>query len=162
MVGTWEPLQFFHQVGYEIKMVFQWHVRQTVVERSQIRKTCHKAVGIIQSRRDGGLVYRWQDRVMGRKRGWIWRTVNGMKHQLLRHVPYKWGSWSWSRSVVSNSLRPVDCSPPSSSIHGILQARILEWVAMSFSRGSSQPRAQTQVSSIAEEFFTIWATLRKF
>ena len=53
--------------------------------------------------------------------------------------------WKWSRSVVSDSLRPVDCSPPSSSIHGILQARILEWVAISFSRGSSQPRDQTQL-----------------
>lgn len=51
MAGTWEPLQFFQQVSYEIKMVFQWHVRQAMVERSQIRKTCHKAVGIIQSRR---------------------------------------------------------------------------------------------------------------
>ena len=39
-----------------------------------------------------------------------------------------------SRSVVSNFLRPMDCSPPSSSIHGILQARILEWVAISFSK----------------------------
>ena len=36
--------------------------------------------------------------------------------------------WKWSRSVVSDSLWPMDCSPPSSSIHGILQARILEWV----------------------------------
>ena len=41
---------------------------------------------------------------------------------------------------------PVDCSPPGSSAHGILQARILEWVAMPFSRGSSQPRDQTRVS----------------
>ena len=54
----------------------------------------------------------------------------------------------WSRSVVSNSLRPVDCSPPSPSIHGILQARIPEWVAISFSRGYSRPRDQTQVSHI--------------
>ena len=53
---------------------------------------------------------------------------------------------------------PMDCSPPGSSIHGILQARILEWVAISFSRGSSQPRDWTQVSSIAGRFFTIWAT----
>ena len=44
--------------------------------------------------------------------------------------------WKWSRSVVSDSLRPHGlCSPPDSSIHGILQARILEWVAISFSRG---------------------------
>jgi len=41
---------------------------------------------------------------------------------------------------------PMDCSPPGSSVHGILQARILEWVAMPCSRGSSQPRNQTQVS----------------
>ena len=41
--------------------------------------------------------------------------------------------WKWSRSVVYDSLWPVDCSPPSSPVHGILQARILEWVAISFS-----------------------------
>ena len=44
------------------------------------------------------------------------------------------------------------------TVHGILQARILEWVAISFSRGSSQPRDGTQVSLIADEFFTSWAT----
>ena len=49
---------------------------------------------------------------------------------------------------------PMDCSLPSSSVHGILQARILEWVAFPFSRGSFQPRDQTQVSHIADEFFT--------
>ena len=53
---------------------------------------------------------------------------------------------------------PMDCSPPSSSVHGILQARILEWVAISFSRGSLQPRDRTQVSHIAGGFFTVWAT----
>ena len=46
-------------------------------------------------------------------------------------------------SVMSNSLPPMDRSPPGSSIHGILQARILEWVAMPSSRGSSLPRDQT-------------------
>ena len=50
-----------------------------------------------------------------------------------------------------------DCSPPGSSVHGILQARILEWVSMPFSRGSSQPRDWTQVSHIADRFFTMWA-----
>ena len=48
---------------------------------------------------------------------------------------------------------PMDCSPPGSSIHGILQARILEWVAISFSRGSSRPRDRTQVSRIAGRHF---------
>ena len=49
---------------------------------------------------------------------------------------------------------PMDCSPPGSSVHGILQARILEWVAISFSRGSSQPGDRTQVSRIAGRRFT--------
>ena len=52
----------------------------------------------------------------------------------------------------------VDCSLPGSSVHGILQARILEWVAISFSRGSSPPRDQTQVSRVVGRCFTLWAT----
>ena len=53
---------------------------------------------------------------------------------------------------------PMDCSLPGSSIHGIFQARVLEWAAISFSRRSSQPRDQTQISCIAGRRFTIWAT----
>ena len=53
---------------------------------------------------------------------------------------------------------PMDCSLPGSSVHGILQARMLEWVAMPFSRGSSWPRDWTWVSHVAAIFFTIWAT----
>ena len=71
-----------------------------------------------------------------------------------------WWWWSFSHSVVSNSCNPTDCSPPGSSIHRIFQARILEWVAISFSRGPFQPRDQTQVSyvsCIAGGFFTDWA-----
>jgi len=52
---------------------------------------------------------------------------------------------------------PIDYSLPGSSVHGILQARILEWVAISFSRGSSWPRNWTRVSCIAGRFFTDWA-----
>ena len=49
-----------------------------------------------------------------------------------------------------------DCSPRGSSVRGILQGRIMEWVAIPFSRGSSQPRDWTQASYIAGRFFTIW------
>ena len=52
----------------------------------------------------------------------------------------------------------MNCSLSGSSVHGILQARILEWVAMPFFRGSSRPRDWTQVSWIAGRFFTIWAS----
>ena len=53
---------------------------------------------------------------------------------------------------------PMDCSLPGSSVHGIFQAIVLEWTAISFSRGSSQPRDWTQVSYIVDRWFTVWAT----
>ena len=69
----------------------------------------------------------------------------------------KW-KWKWSHSVLSDSLDPVDCSLSGSLVHGIFQARVLEWVAICFSRGSSRPRDWTQVSRIVGRCFTIWAT----
>ena len=56
------------------------------------------------------------------------------------------------------SLSPTLCNPMDYRVHGILQARILEWVAFSFSRGSSQPKYRTQASHTAGRFFTSWAT----
>ena len=53
---------------------------------------------------------------------------------------------------------PIDCSLPGSSVHGIFQAIVLEWIAISFSRRSSQPRARTRVSHIVDRRFTVWAT----
>ena len=57
--------------------------------------------------------------------------------------------------MASSLCDPVDCNPPSSSVHGILQARILEWVAIPSSRGFSQPKDGTWVSHTAGRFFTI-------
>ena len=69
---------------------------------------------------------------------------------------------SWHEIEVTQScltlFDPMDCSLPHSSIHGIFQARVLEWVAISFSRGSSRPREWTQVSCIVGRRFTLWAT----
>ena len=63
-----------------------------------------------------------------------------------------------SLSAVSDSLWPHGHSLPGSSVHGILQVRILKWVATPFSRGSSWPKDRTQVFHIAGRFFTVWAT----
>ena len=75
--------------------------------------------------------------------------------------PYQWYDLMVYFPVCIQSLQscltlcdPMDCSPPVSSVHGILQARILEWLASPFSRGSSQSRDQTQVSCITGRFFT--------
>ena len=61
----------------------------------------------------------------------------------------------WSEVLVTQSCptlcNSINCSPPGSSVHGIFQARILEWVAISFSRGSSQPRDQIWVSCIGRQ-----------
>ena len=59
--------------------------------------------------------------------------------------------------VVFDSCNPMDCNLPNSSVHGILQARILEWVVISFSRGSSRHKNRTLVYYIAGRFFTNWA-----
>ena len=69
----------------------------------------------------------------------------------------KWPGILGTQSL-STLCSPMDYSPPGSSIHRVLQARVLEWVAMPFSRGSSSPRDWTWVSCIAGSFFTMWAT----
>ena len=85
-----------------------------------------------------------------------------------RQILYHWATWEvpfWYESegeVAQSCLtlcNPMDCSLPGSSVHGIFQTRILEWVAISFFRRSSQPRDQTQVSCIAGRFLYHWATL---
>ena len=79
-------------------------------------------------------------------------------------IPSYWGaSWWWfSRSVVSDSCDSMDCSPPGSSVHGIFQARILEWTVISFSRGSSWLRNRTQVSCFAGWFWGVRAPICEF
>ena len=86
-----------------------------------------------------------------------------------------WREWKWqkqrpnsrwqgfrSECEVAQSCptlcNPMDCSLPGSSTQGIFQARVLEWVAISFSKGSSQPRDRIQVSRTAGKRFTVWAT----
>ena len=85
----------------------------------------------------------------------VWATIP-------RLLLYRVWKWKYIESEVAQSCLtlcdPVDCSPPGSSVHGILQARILEWIAIFFSRGSSWPRDRTQVSCISGRCFNLWAT----
>ena len=66
--------------------------------------------------------------------------------------------WSEVTQSCPTLCDPMDCSLPGFSVHGIFQARVPEWVAFSFSRGSSWSRDRTQVSHIAGICFTLWAT----
>ena len=72
----------------------------------------------------------------------------------------KWSEVKWSEVAQSclTLCDSMDCSLPGFSVHGILQARILEWVTISFSRGSSWPRDGTRVSHIVGRRFNLWAT----
>ena len=81
-------------------------------------------------------------------------------HRLLREPLQTWadcfvGLWCLVTQSYLTLCDPMDYSPPGSYVHGILQARILLWVPISFSRGSSQPRDQTQAFCIVGSFFTI-------
>ena len=92
--------------------------------------------------------------------GKMWRSSENTVTLTYKGVAWK---WEWSHSVVSNSLRPHGLQPtmeevPGFSVHGIFQARILEWVAISFSRRSSLPRDRTWISHVVGRRFTVWAT----
>ena len=82
-----------------------------------------------------------------------------LKNVWIIREKYHISTWEWSevKWKVAQSCLTL-CDPLDYTVHGILQARILEWVDFPFSRGSSQPRDWTQVSRIAGRFFTSWAT----
>ena len=104
--------------------------------------------GVAQSRT------RWSDLAAAAAAALVWQTKN--KVTKLSHL----SKFSQLRAVkvkVAQSC-PTLCDPVDSTVHGILQARILEWVPFPFSRGSSQPRDWTHVSCISRRFFTNWAT----
>ena len=92
---------------------------------------------------------------------WIKRPYTWSKHNI-RNQFYSKVNNNEKRSEVTQSCPtlcdPMDGNLPGSVVHGIFQARILEWAAISFSRRSFQPRDRTQVSCIADSRFTVWAT----
>ena len=119
-------------------------------------------------------------------RGWSWEVVKRQHVWVLscfscvwlfatprtvaRQAPLSVGFWIWLLCKIYVKVKvlaalscltlcdPMNCCSPGSSVHGILQPRILEWVAFPFSRGYSQPRDRTQVSCIAGRHFNLWAT----
>ena len=90
--------------------------------------------------------------------GYTFHSFLYLKSNCLKQYHIIYCCESSSCSVMSDSWQPHDCSLPGSSVHGILQARIPERLAIPFSRGSSWLRDWTRVSCIAGRFFTVWAT----
>ena len=100
------------------------------------------------------------------RRSLVQATIHGVTKRWawLSDYHYNW-PFSPPSTAAAKSLQscptlcyPMDSRLPGSNFHGIFKARILEWAAISFSRGSSQPRDRTWVSCIAGRLFTIWAT----
>ena len=91
----------------------------------------------------------------------LWGWGRGALCESLDHTTNALPTYNTYCLVAKSCLTlcdPMDCSRPGSPVHGILQARILKWVAMSFSRGSSWPRDQTWISCFAGGSFTVRAT----
>ena len=94
----------------------------------------------------------------------LWKSHISLTHFISQNMPWE-PIWVQRVNVKVAQLcptlwDPMKCSQAVSSVRGILQARILEWVAIPFSRGSSQPQDQTRVSCFVGRLLTIWATQR--
>ena len=89
---------------------------------------------------------------------WTWRPVICGQQSGLPLLFHKDAMWCLLTLLCLTLWDPIDCSPPGSSVQGISQERILEWVATSFSRGSSQARDQTHISCIGRRILCHWAT----
>ena len=87
---------------------------------------------------------------------WWWTGKTGMLQSMgSQRVGHDWAT---ELNRTCSTCNPMDCSPPGSSVHGISQARIQEWVAISFSRGSFQPRNWTHISSTGRWVLYHWTT----
>ena len=87
-----------------------------------------------------------------------WKKSYDQPRQNIKKQKRYFGDKSGVAQSCPTLCNPMDCSLPGSSVHRIFQAIVLEWVSISFSRGSSRPRDWTQVSSIVDRRFTMWAT----
>ena len=122
-----------------------------------IPTTEHRLFGLLTPTRTANPPLNNEIREMSQCLSWIpsskWASSLKQKHFLVE--------WSEVTPLCLTLCDPMDCSPPGSSVHGDSQARTLEWAARPSSRGSPQPRDQTQVSYIAGRLFTNWATRKQ-
>ena len=107
----------------------------------------------------------WNEPVRSLYHVYIWYVYICNIHRSI-YSTYNFKQFSLNNSLNKSEVtqlcptlcNPVDCSLPGSSVHGIFQAIVLEWIVISFSRGSSRPKDRTQVSCIVDRRFTAWAT----
>ena len=91
--------------------------------------------------------------VHGVTKSWTQLSMYACRDAMRKGFSYVWAELCLVTQLCPTFCGPMDCSPPGSSVHGIFQARILEWVVISYSRGSSQPSDQTHIC-LAGRFLT--------
>ena len=138
----------------------QWPINDPSVHRSRgflgEKITCHSLqVAHSVCSRSCKLLVRKLHSNKQRSLGWCtnWNWTTGLRWRAIR----KFMEWIGCCLIAQSCLTlrdPMDCSPPGFSVYGISQARILEWVAISYSRGSSQPRDWNWSPALAGWFFT--------
>ena len=121
----------------------------TMTEKSEISKTCIYISGL---------------NLISTQHNNVWQNPSQINKQTKKMSPDRHHQQHLGTCYVKVAqlcltlCNPMDCRQTGNPVHGIFQARILEWVDISFSRGSSQPRDGTQVFGIAGRVFTCWAT----
>ena len=136
--------------------------QSTEKEGEELLRDGKRGGGGMGSQRGRGFFLRWwkcSKTDGGDDCPYLWIHVNTTElYTLNRQIVWYMNYISVKVLVTQSCLtvyNPMDCSPPGSSVHGIFQARILEWIAISYSRGSPQLKDRTQLSCIAGRFFTI-------
>ena len=160
-----QPWDFFGGNDAEAETPVLWphHVKSWLIGKDSDagRDWGQEEKGTTEDEMDG-----WHHSLHGRESGWTLGVGDGQGGLAC------YDSWGHKESETTEQLNWSDlahtpwpclslftlCDPMDYTVHGILHARILEWVAISFSRGSSRSRAWTQVSHIAGGLFTSWAT----
>ena len=147
-------------IGYSLQYSWASLVAQMVKNLPEMQETWVQSLGwedpLEESMATQSSMLAWR---IPMDRGAWWATVHGCTE--LHTTKRSTGRREDKALVTQLCLTlcdPMDCSSPGFSVHRILQIRILEWVPILFSRGSSQPRDQTHVSFNADRFFTIWAS----
>ena len=164
-VSRWQPAHALHRLGWVWFCLEHWETLAGKVcvprQKEQVSPIMHDVHQ--QNPPHSSTSHFLGEHLSSRNKIHIWGCqLVASHHVLLSFAPY---TNMVCVLVVSDSWRPMDCSPPGSSVHGIFQARILEWVAISSSRGSFWPRDWTHVSyvsCIGSRFLsigTIWEAL---
>ena len=155
--GPQFAISYFESFSYE-KSLMNSSVNQSLMNWSLLPIVSNKCVYKIFIGLDSGENKNYQHTLKKRELLWCYFYSIKVKLILLLNIDIYYEQILLIAQLCPILCDPMHCSSPGYSVPGILQARILQWVAVPFPRGSSRPRDQMRVSCTAGRFFTTWAT----